>query len=249
MTDAEKILDRAKKALGLKTDTELADHFGIGKTTLSSWRTRNSINYNALFTKCGQVNLHWLLTGEGPMMVRDIGGKNAVESEAVLEAEARKIQLLLDRGLIKFREPQLLAIPKEHFIEEEHGNIEVPHYQHRVAAGLPADSTSPAETITLPKMLVKHPKETYTVAACGDSMTGAGIEEGDILIVDTAIEPQHKNIVIASLDGEQTVKRLWIEGKNIKLMPENSHYKPIEITKSMRFDPQGVVVWVIRKTV
>ena len=125
----------------------------------------------------------------------------------------------------------------------------MPHYQHRVAAGLPADSTGPAETIALPKMLVKHPGETYAVTASGDSMIGAGIEEGDILIVDAATEPQHKNIVIASINGEQTVKRLWIEGKNIKLMPGNSHYEPIDITRHMKFNIQGVVVWVIRKTV
>lgn len=197
------------------------------------------------------VNAHWYLTGTGKMFVHEIheASEKDLENDDILRQEARKIQLLLDRGLVKIREPQLLAIPKEHFIEEEHGNIEVPHYQHRVAAGLPADSTGPAETIALPKMLVKHPGETYAVTASGDSMIGAGIEEGDILIVDTATEPQHKNIVIASINGEQTVKRLWIEGKNIKLVPGNSHYEPIDVTRHMKFNIQGVVVWVIRKTV
>ena len=79
-------------------------------------------------------------------------------------------------------------------------------------------------------------------------MIGAGIEEGDILIVDYHIEAQDKNIIIASVNGEQTVKRLRKDGKKTWLMPENSHYKPTEITKTMRFDPKGVVVWVIRKT-
>ncbi len=196
------------------------------------------------------VNAHWYLTGKGKMFVHEIreASEKDLENDDVLKQEARKIQLLLDRGLIKFREPQLLAIPKEHFIEEEHGNIEVPHYQHRVAAGSPADSTSPAETIALPKMLVKHPAQTYAVTASGDSMTGAGIEEGDILIVDTAIKPQHKNIVIASVNGEQTVKQLWIEGEKIQLKPKNSHHEPIEVQKGMDFRTQGVVTWVIRKT-
>lgn len=96
--------------------------------------------------------------------------------------------------------------------------------------------------------MVKNPAETYAVRAAGDSMTGSGIEEGDILIVDIAIEAQDKSIVVASVNGEQTVKRLWKKGEVIKLMPDNSDYEPIEITKDMHFKTQGVVVWVIRKT-
>lgn len=229
---------------GDRNDQEFGKRFGVSKQTVGYWKSgKGQIPFDRFFVLFGQETLNWI---KKEYNIADTAPDE--KSEEVLKAEAQKIQLLLDRGLVKFKEPQLLAIPKEHFIEEEHGNIEVPHYQHRVAAGLPADSTSPAETLALPKMLVKHPSQTYAVTASGDSMTGAGIEAGDILIVDTAIEPQHKNIVIASLDGEQTVKRLWIEGKNIKLMPENSHHEPIEITRHMKLDIQGVVVWVIRKT-
>jgi len=74
-------------------------------------------------------------------------------------------------------------------------------------------------------------------------MIGAGIEEGDILILDRAVEPRDKNIVIASINGEQTVKRLLIDCKNIRLMPENIRHKPIEVKKDMDFRTQGVVIW------
>lgn len=67
------------------------------------------------------------------------------------------------------------------------------------------------------------------------------IEESDILIVDCVLEPQHNNIVTAPVDNEQAVKRLSVKGGKAKLMPSNSHYKPIEITKDMDFRVQGVV--------
>jgi len=68
------------------------------------------------------------------------------------------------------------------------------------------------------------------------------------LLFDRTVGPQNKNIVIASINGEQTVKRLPIDGKNIKLMPENSRHKPIEVKKDMDFRTQGVVIWMIRRT-
>jgi len=82
--------------------------------------------------------------------------------------------------------------------------------------------------------MIPHPANNYAVKVSEDSMTGSGIED-DILIVDCSIEPQNKNIVITSINGEQTVKRLSINGKNIRLMPENSRHKPIEVKKDMDF--------------
>ncbi len=96
--------------------------------------------------------------------------------------------------------------------------------------------------------MIPHPVDTYAVKVNGDSMKGDNIEEGDILIVDCALEPQHNNIVIASVDNEQTVKRLSIEKGKVTLHPSNSHYEPIEISEHMKLDVQGVVTWVIRRT-
>jgi DNA polymerase V len=79
-------------------------------------------------------------------------------------------------------------------------------------------------------------------------MIGAGIEEGDLLIVDKSSEPKNKSIVIASINGEQTVKRLQIKKGAVSLMPENHKYPEIAITPEMDFRTLGVVVWMIRKT-
>ena len=232
MQNADNIIERAKSAFGLLSDTDFAKHIGVGKTTLSSWRARNSVNYKLLFSKCEPhgINLHWLLTGEGSMEKHTYSQEPLDERVKVME---EKLKFLIERDAHK----------------SENNICSIPLYGHTIAAGPAADSTSQVEELLdLPKYMIMHPAKTYAVKACGDSMTGEGIEEGDILIVDRGIEPQHKNIVIASVNGEQTVKRLWVKGGKIKLIPGNSHYKPIEITKDMHFKTQGVVTWVVRKT-
>ena len=190
-----------------------------------------------LVTKLVQIGINgnWYLTGKGDMYASESTGDVRQEKAGKLLAEA--IQLL--SGQKKEEKLSLVAT----------ANVtEVPHYTHRVAAGTPADSSSPAEKIALPSLLVKHPRDTYAVTVTGDSMLGANIEEGDILVVDTAIEPTNKSIVIASINGEQTVKRLLISGKTVSLAPENHNYQTTEITGETDFRTLGVVTWIIRET-
>ena len=190
-----------------------------------------------LVTKLVQIGINgnWYLTGKGDMYASESTGDVRQEKAGKLLAEA--IQLL--SGQKKEEKLSLVAT----------ANVtEVPHYTHRIAAGTPADSSSPAEKIALPSLLIKHPHDTYAVTVTGDSMLGANIEEGDILVVDTAIEPTNKSIVIASINGEQTVKRLLISGKTVSLAPENHNYQTTEITGETDFRTLGVVTWIIRET-
>ena len=197
-----------------------------------------------LVTKLVQIGINgnWYLTGKGDMYASESTGDVRQEKAGKLLAEA--IQLLSEQK----QEEKLSLVaedPKTYGAAIE----SIPLYAHTIAAGPATDSTCPVEEhLDLPKHMIAHPAHTYAVKASGDSMKGSGIEEGDILIVDTAIEAQDKSIVIASVNGEQTVKRLSINGGKIKLMPENSHYEPIEISKGVDFKAQGVVTWVIRKT-
>ncbi|MBL7685497.1 MAG: hypothetical protein JNK65_05630, partial [Deltaproteobacteria bacterium] len=79
----------------------------------------------------------------------------------------------------------------------------------------------------------------------GDSMKEAGIHSGDLLIVDRSLTASDQKIVIASIHGELTVKRLRKIKNEIFLMPENSSYPPIPITEEMAFEVWGVVTFVI----
>ncbi|MBU4036735.1 MAG: translesion error-prone DNA polymerase V autoproteolytic subunit [Proteobacteria bacterium] len=123
---------------------------------------------------------------------------------------------------------------------------ERPLFMVPVTAGFPSPADDYIEgKLDLNKYLIKHPAATFFVKVAGDSMIDAGIHPGDILIVDRAIEPADRKVVIAVIEGELTVKRIrMIKGK-IYLMPENENYKPIEIEKEMKFDVWGVVTNVI----
>jgi len=78
-------------------------------------------------------------------------------------------------------------------------------------------------------------------------MIGAGIYDGDLLVVDRSLEPRDKNVVIAVLDGELTVKRIRLMRGKIILVPENENYFPHEITTDREFEVWGVVTNVIHK--
>jgi DNA polymerase V len=117
-----------------------------------------------------------------------------------------------------------------------------------VPAGFPSPAADYEETsLDLNKFLVKNPAATFFVRAAGDSMTGAGIHCGDILIVDRSIEPRDKNIVIAVVNGQFTVKRIRIKSKKITLEPENENYPAQEISDDMEFEVWGVVTAVLHK--
>ncbi|MBN2108470.1 MAG: translesion error-prone DNA polymerase V autoproteolytic subunit [Deltaproteobacteria bacterium] len=118
------------------------------------------------------------------------------------------------------------------------------------AAAIPAGFPSPAEDyidkrLDLNEHLIKHPAATFFVRVAGHSMINAGIHDGDTLIVDRALEPAGKKIVIAVLNGEMTVKRLRKLRGRLYLMPENESFPPIEVTEGSDFQIWGVVSSVI----
>lgn len=117
-----------------------------------------------------------------------------------------------------------------------------------VQAGFP----SPAEdfiesSLDLNKLMVVHPAATFFVRTSGDSMVGAGIFSGDILVVDRSIAPTSGKIVVAVLNGEFTVKRLLKKARSLFLVPECPHLQPIKIEKEWDFQVWGVVTYVIHK--
>ena len=118
----------------------------------------------------------------------------------------------------------------------------------KVPAGFPspaADHTQ--ERIDLNKQLIRNKEATYIFRVKGDSMTGAGIYEGDALLVDRSMDPKHNNIVIAQLNNEFTVKRLYRRGGVVKLIAENPIYPPRLIKEEDDFIVWGVVTNNIHK--
>ena len=125
--------------------------------------------------------------------------------------------------------------------------ILLPLYTSRIAAGFPSPADDHLEApLDLNEHLIKHPAATFVVKVDGDSMIGAGIYSGDLLVVDRSLEAQSGHIVVAVVNGELTVKRLVIERKRARLVPENPAYKPIEIKDGLELVIWGVVAHVIR---
>lgn len=124
--------------------------------------------------------------------------------------------------------------------------LEMPYFDAGVSAGFPspADDYMHAK-LDLNQLLVEHPSATYYVRVNGDSMLGAGIVSGDLLVVDRSLEVTNNCIVVAHIDGDFTVKRIKKTKNKMFLQAENESYKPIEITEEMDFELFGVVAHAI----
>lgn len=115
-----------------------------------------------------------------------------------------------------------------------------------VPAGFPSPAADYEEgKLDLNKHLIKNPTATFFVRVAGDSMLKAGIHGGDLLVVDRSIEPKDKNVVIAVVNGELTVKRIRIRRNKVMLIAENDAYQSREINDQTEFEVWGVVTNVI----
>lgn len=121
-------------------------------------------------------------------------------------------------------------------------HTKIPMLSLGVSAGLPVASDDTIEReIDLAEMLLEHPESTYFIRVVGDSMTDAGIGDGDTLIVDCAVPARPGQVVIAKVYGELTVKRYLNTNDTPLLRAENRRYKDIAITPDMDFAIVGVV--------
>jgi len=117
-----------------------------------------------------------------------------------------------------------------------------------ISAGFPSPADDFKEIrISLDKELIKNEEATFYARVSGDSMQGAGLENGDLLIIDRSIEPSNNKIAVCFVDGEFTVKRIKIESKKLYLIPENKKYSPIEINEENELIIWGIVTYVIKK--
>ena len=123
----------------------------------------------------------------------------------------------------------------------------VPLFSSRPQAGFPSPGDDQIERVLdVNDLVVKHPASTFFVRVEGDSMEGAGIFSGDVLVVDRSIIPKSGSIVVAAVFGELLVKRLVTTGAVQQLVSENPQYKPIEISSHEDCFMWGVVVGSVR---
>ena len=124
--------------------------------------------------------------------------------------------------------------------------------QWLIEQGISAGFPSPADDfkeirISLDKELVKNQESTFYARVSGDSMVGAGLDDGDLLVIDRSLNPENGKIAVCLVDGEFTVKRIKKEKNNVYLMPENKKYRPIKLKEENELIMWGVVEYVIKK--
>lgn len=128
--------------------------------------------------------------------------------------------------------------------------IRAPLFSHKVAAGFPSPADDYIEgRLSLDEHLIQNKDSTFFVRAKGNSMTGAGIFDGDLLVVDKSLTPSSGSIVIAIIDTELTVKRFIKRGGKVILKPENPRFKEIEFKDEQELLVWGVVTSTVKKFV
>jgi len=121
-----------------------------------------------------------------------------------------------------------------------------------IDVGISAGFPSPAqdfvhEKLSLDEKLVHNKEATFYARVKGDSMINAGLDNGDLLIIDRSIPPTHKRIAVCYIDNEFTVKRLFIKDNIVSLIPENPNYPIIKISDENELIIWGIVTYVIKR--
>jgi len=121
-------------------------------------------------------------------------------------------------------------------------------FETRVQAGFPSPAQGEyAETIDLNRALITNPAATFCARVMGNSMVDAGINEGDLLIIDRSITPHDGNIAVCFVDGDFTVKRLSVRDDGIYLTPANASFPALHVSPDSNFQVWGVVSHIIKR--
>lgn len=124
--------------------------------------------------------------------------------------------------------------------------LAIPLFTSRISAGFASPADDHLEnSLDLNQLLIPKPSATFMLKVDGDSMIGAGIHDGDLLIVDRSETAVNGSVVIAVVQGDLTVKRLKRDASGVWLIPENPKFKPVQIDETSDFLIWGCVTYVI----
>jgi len=147
----------------------------------------------------------------------------------------------MDTGIIDKELNRLIPIADE-LLE-----MEIPYCGY-VSAGFPSEAYNYTEEgIDFNKLLIKHKETTFCLTAGGDSMRGDGIFKGDLLVIDKLAEPYENSILVFSIDGEFTLKRLKYGIGFVELISSNPEQQSIFIREGEELRRWGVLRFVIKK--
>jgi len=132
-------------------------------------------------------------------------------------------------------------------VSDDLSDMEIPNFGF-ISAGFPSEAYNYMEEgIDFNKLLVKKKETTFCLIAGGDSMTGDGINKGDLLVIDKLAEPYDNSILVFSIDGEFVLKRLKYCNGYVELMPSNPNFSSIIVREGEELRRWGVLKYVIKK--
>lgn len=134
------------------------------------------------------------------------------------------------------------------FNSDVSSSVALPFADKGIQAGFPSPGQDYiSESIDLNREIVKHPAATFYGRVEGDSMSGEGIESGDILVIDRSIEPDDGDLAVCCLDGDFTLKRIKLEAGKAWLIPSNESFDPILVTPDNQLEIWGIVTYTIKQ--
>ena len=129
---------------------------------------------------------------------------------------------------------------------EESSELELQLFDSRIQAGFPSPAQGAfADSVDLNHELINNPAATFCARVIGDSMVDSGINEGDMLIIDKSLEPQHGDIAVCFIDGDFTVKRITVKEDGLYLTPANKKFPELKVPPESNFLVWGVVSHII----
>lgn len=134
------------------------------------------------------------------------------------------------------------------FMADDSVKIELPLAINKIPAGFPSPADDYMEDrLDLNEKLIRNPSSTFFAKVSGHSMVDAGINDGDLIIIDKSLPPKDESILVCALNGEFTIKKLRKMGRDYYLMPENPGFEPILLSEDNDFIVWGVVTYSIQK--
>lgn len=131
---------------------------------------------------------------------------------------------------------------------DPHSKLPLPNVGKQIVAGFPSPAEDYLEAmLDLNQLLIKNPSATFYGRVKGTSMKDAGVDDGDLLVIDKSLAYRNNALAVCFLNGEFTLKRIKIEGDTLLLMPANPDYQPIVVKEDADFAVWGIVTYIIKK--
>lgn len=133
-------------------------------------------------------------------------------------------------------------------VKPDEKTVGLQFFEGRVQAGFPSPAQGEyADTIDLNRTLISNPAATFCARVIGNSMVDAGINEGDLIIIDRSLTPHDGSIAVCFIDGDFTVKRISIRDDGVYLTPANATFPELKVPEESSFQIWGVVSHIVKK--